>query len=89
MPVAGFAMLVAVIVNANIAAQWTGGIWIAAGILVLVGLHLAKRSPELAGTEPSRGAGMTTHTVPPRAGPARLHLRWPGPGPAPVARVMC
>ena len=48
MPVAGFAILVAVVVNANIAAQWTGGVWIGLGILVLIGLHLAGRSPELA-----------------------------------------
>lgn len=50
MPAIGFAILVAVIINANIAAQWTGGVWIGMGLLVLAGLHVAKRNPELAGT---------------------------------------
>jgi amino acid transporter len=48
MPAVGFVILVAVIIHANIAAQWTGGLWIGAGILVLGGLHIARRSPELA-----------------------------------------
>jgi amino acid transporter len=52
MPVVGFVILVAVIIHAKIAAQWTGGIWIGLGILVLAGLHAAGRSPELADTGP-------------------------------------
>jgi amino acid transporter len=59
MPVIGFAILVAVIINAHLAAQLTGGIWIGAGIVVLIGLHIAGRSPELAGprtpTVPAQG----------------------------------
>jgi amino acid transporter len=50
MPIIGFGILVAVIIHANIAAQWTGGVWIGIGILVMIGLHLARRSPELAST---------------------------------------
>jgi len=50
MPALGFAILVAVIVNAKIAAQRTCGIWIGVGIVVLIGLHLAGRSPALAGS---------------------------------------
>lgn len=46
-PVIGFAILVAVVINANIAAQWTGGVWIGLGIVVLAGLHLAGRAPSL------------------------------------------
>ncbi|GAA2894758.1 APC family permease [Nonomuraea rubra] len=46
-PVIGFAVLVAVVINQNVAAQWVGGIWLALGLVVLGGSYLMGRKPAL------------------------------------------
>jgi len=48
-PVVGIALLLAVAINANVAAQRIGLIWIGLGIVVLIGLTLAGRRPRLSG----------------------------------------
>jgi amino acid transporter len=48
-PVVGFALLVAVVINANVAAQRLGVVWIGLGIVVLIILSIAGRRPQLAG----------------------------------------
>ena len=48
-PAIGFAVLAAVVFNAKIAAQIVGGIWFGVGVLILIGLYLAGRRPQLAG----------------------------------------
>jgi amino acid transporter len=50
-PVIGAAILVTVIINANVAAQKAGFLWITAGLLVLVVLHLTGRRPRLSGLD--------------------------------------
>jgi amino acid transporter len=47
-PVIGFAILFYVVINAKLAAQWTGFIWLLAGVAVLVFLLATGRKPELA-----------------------------------------
>jgi amino acid transporter len=47
-PVIGFAILFYVVVNAKLAAQWTGFIWLLVGVAVLVFLLATGRKPELA-----------------------------------------
>ena len=95
MPVIGFAILLYVVINANIAAQALGVIWLVIGVVVLVGLVLASaRRPALSGS----WRAAATPAVPAPAGgrhrdrtvtsclPAhgrdelRLHLRRPGAG---------
>ena len=49
LPVLGFAILMFVVINQNIFAKALGGIWILIGVVVLVGLILAKRTPTLSG----------------------------------------
>ncbi|MEU8396632.1 APC family permease [Nonomuraea sp. NPDC048892] len=46
-PVIGFGILVAVVINQNVAAQWAGGIWLAAGLVVLGLSYLSGRGPVL------------------------------------------
>ncbi|MFC4112991.1 APC family permease [Nonomuraea zeae] len=46
-PVIGFLILVAVVVNQNVAAQWAGGIWLAVGLVVLGLSYLFGRRPVL------------------------------------------
>ncbi len=46
-PVLGFAVLLFVVINASIAAQVLGFIWIGLGLLVMLGLVAAGRRPEL------------------------------------------
>lgn len=48
-PAAGFWILVAVVVNADVAAQRLGFAWLALGVLVLVGLVASGRPPTIAG----------------------------------------
>jgi amino acid transporter len=46
-PVIGFVILVAVVINQNVAAQWVGGIWLALGLIVLGISYLFGRRPVL------------------------------------------
>ncbi|MEV0382545.1 APC family permease [Nonomuraea sp. NPDC050643] len=46
-PAIGFAVLVAVVINQNVAAQWVGGIWLALGLIVLGISYLLGRRPVL------------------------------------------
>ncbi|WP_043640469.1 APC family permease [Nonomuraea candida] len=46
-PVIGFGVLVAVVINQNVAAQWVGGVWLALGLLVLGASYLLGRRPAL------------------------------------------
>ena len=51
-PMLGFAILLYVVINANIAAQALGLAWLGLGLLVLLGLYLAGRRPVLSGLNP-------------------------------------
>lgn len=51
-PVLGFAILAYVVVNANIAAQRLGFVWVLVGALVLTGLIATGRKPQLSVAEP-------------------------------------
>jgi amino acid transporter len=46
-PVIGFVVLVAVVYNQNVAAQWVGGVWLAIGLAVLGITYLIGRKPTL------------------------------------------
>ncbi|MEO3868401.1 APC family permease [Nonomuraea sp. B12E4] len=46
-PVIGFVILVAVVINQNVAAQWVGGIWLAIGLIVLGISYATGRRPVL------------------------------------------
>ncbi|MFG1702473.1 APC family permease [Nonomuraea sp. M3C6] len=46
-PVLGFAVLVAVVYNQNVAAQWVGGIWLAVGLIILAVTYVIGRRPVL------------------------------------------
>ncbi|MGW2143006.1 APC family permease [Nonomuraea bangladeshensis] len=46
-PVVGFLVLAAVVINQNVAAQWVGGLWLLLGLVVLGITYLAGRRPEL------------------------------------------
>jgi amino acid transporter len=48
-PAIGFAILAYVVVNANVAAQRLGFVWLGIGVVVLIGLYSAGRRPELSG----------------------------------------
>ncbi|WP_255706059.1 amino acid permease [Microtetraspora sp. AC03309] len=48
-PLVGMAILVFVVINANILAQVLGLIWLGVGVLVLAGLYIAGRRPSSAG----------------------------------------
>jgi amino acid transporter len=52
MPLVGATILGFVVWNANVAAQRLGFVWIGLGVLVLIGLYLAGRRPELSGFTP-------------------------------------
>jgi amino acid transporter len=52
MPLVGATILGFVVWNANVAAQRLGFIWIGLGVLVLIGLYLTGRRPELSGFAP-------------------------------------
>ncbi|MGW0431190.1 APC family permease [Micromonospora sp. NPDC003197] len=49
MPAVGFVILAYVVINANIAAQRLGFVWLGIGIIVLIGLYVAGRRPVLSG----------------------------------------
>jgi hypothetical protein len=46
-PVIGFAILAFVVVNAKVAAQVLGFVWFAIGLVLLIGLVMMGRRPEL------------------------------------------
>ena len=52
MPAVGGTILGFVVWNANVAAQRLGFVWIGLGVLVLIGLYVAGRRPELSGFAP-------------------------------------
>ncbi|MEU8263997.1 APC family permease [Micromonospora sp. NPDC048999] len=54
MPAVGFGILAYVVVNANIAAQRLGLIWLALGVVALAGLYLSGRRPVLSGLAPAQ-----------------------------------
>ncbi|GAA1342386.1 APC family permease [Catellatospora bangladeshensis] len=56
-PAIGFAILAYVVVNAKVAAQTVGFVWLGVGAVVLVGLLVAGRRPELAGVEEKKEEG--------------------------------
>ena len=53
MPAIGATILGFIVVNANVAAQRLGFVWIGLGVLVLIGLYIAGRRPELSGFTPA------------------------------------
>lgn len=53
-PVIGFGILAYVVVNAQVAAQRLGFVWFAVGVVLLLGLLLAGRRPDLSGMEERR-----------------------------------
>ncbi|GAA1582908.1 APC family permease [Actinoplanes couchii] len=53
MPLTGATILAFVVWNANVAAQRLGFVWIGVGVLVLIGLYLTGRRPELSGLAPA------------------------------------
>ena len=54
MPAIGATILGFIVVNANVAAQRLGFVWIGVGVLVLIGLYIAGRRPELCPSRPAR-----------------------------------
>jgi len=48
-PVIGFLILLYVVINANIAAQTLGFIWLGIGVIVLISFYVSGRRPTLAG----------------------------------------
>ena len=57
MPLIGGTILGFVVWNANVAAQKLGFGWIGLGLLVLIGLYVAGRRPELSGLAPTQHTG--------------------------------
>jgi amino acid transporter len=55
-PVLGFAILLYVVINAKVAAQVLGFVWLAIGVIVLIGFRLTGRKPALAGVAESETA---------------------------------
>ena len=53
-PVIGFAILAYVVINAEVAAQSLGFLWLGIGAVVLVGLIATGRTPVLAGAAPQK-----------------------------------
>ena len=51
-PVVGFAILLYVVINANIAAQVLGFAWLGVGVIVLIVFYVTGRRPSLAGLSP-------------------------------------
>jgi amino acid transporter len=54
LPGIGFTILAYVVVNANVAAQRLGFVWLTLGLLVLAGLYAAGRRPQLSGLASGR-----------------------------------
>jgi amino acid transporter len=73
MPLIGFAILAYVVVNANVAAQRLGFVWIGLGVLVLIVLYATGRKPTLPGSvAPNDAANATGWSgVPVQTGPAQ------------------
>ncbi|MFI7613922.1 APC family permease [Nonomuraea terrae] len=46
-PAIGFAVLVAVVINQNVAAHWVGGLWLVVGLIVLAASYASGRRPVL------------------------------------------
>jgi amino acid transporter len=65
MPLVGAAILVLVIVNAHILAQKVGGIWLAAGVLLLAWMYAAGRKPALSGFAPAPQPAAAHHRTHP------------------------
>jgi amino acid transporter len=63
LPLAGASLLVAVAINANIAAQRLGLVWLGIGVVVLLGMVLTGRRPRLAGL--AGLAGLAAEHLPP------------------------
>lgn len=59
-PVIGFLILLYVVINANIAAQVLGFVWLGIGVVVLIGFYATGRRPELAGLSSDASEGTTT-----------------------------
>jgi amino acid transporter len=55
-PLIGAGILIYVIYNANILAQWVGGVWIGIGLLILGGLYAVGNRPTLEGLATDRQA---------------------------------
>ena len=55
-PALGFLMIAFVVVNAKVAAQTLGFLWLAIGVVILIGLLLTGRKPLLTGVEHDRAA---------------------------------
>jgi 1-acyl-sn-glycerol-3-phosphate acyltransferase len=51
--VVGFLILLYVVINAKVAAQVLGFVWLGIGLIVLVVFYVTGRRPELAGLSPS------------------------------------
>ena len=54
-PVIGFVILAYVVINADVAAQTLGFVWLGIGVIVLIGLVATGRRPELVGIENVEG----------------------------------
>src|SRR3954454_18899056 len=54
-PVVGFLILLYVVINANIAAQVLGFVWLGIGAIILIVFYATGRRPELAGMSPTQG----------------------------------
>ncbi|MEU5387543.1 APC family permease [Kitasatospora cineracea] len=62
-PVVGFAILAYVVVNANIAAQRLGFVWLLVGAVVLTGLVVTGRTPKLSVASPGNTTENTAENV--------------------------
>jgi len=62
-PVLGFAILAYVVVNANIAAQRLGFVWLLVGAVVLTGLVVTGRTPKLSVAGAPGDGNVTEHTA--------------------------
>jgi hypothetical protein len=56
-PLVGMAILIGIVVHANILAQRVGIAWLAAGVLILLALIASGRRPHLAGLDADAGSG--------------------------------
>jgi amino acid transporter len=54
-PLAGLAILLEVVINANVLAQTVGLVWLGIGVVVLGGLYAAGRRPAISGLAPMGG----------------------------------
>jgi amino acid transporter len=55
LPLIGFAILAYVVINANVAAQRLGFVWLGLGVIVLIVLYTTGRRPELSGLNETEG----------------------------------